>query len=115
MKCGFEFEAQNRKSAKLILHSLELGLPNPLTRRLLYPHLLLVPRGGAHSLAGGGWGGGANSEGTYTVELYVYVYFVCRRLSLLNQGKLKSLERVSYREEHSLLKIRLKILCYKYK
>ncbi len=33
--------------------------------------------GGAHSLAGGGGGGVPNSdEGTYTVVLYIFMYFV---------------------------------------
>jgi hypothetical protein len=43
--------AQRRQSAKLFLHSVELGLPHPLTRRRVGP-TPLVPGGVAHSLAG---------------------------------------------------------------
>ncbi len=32
--------------------------------------------GGAHSLAGKGWGSPNSNEGTYTVVLYLYAYFV---------------------------------------
>jgi hypothetical protein len=109
MKCGVE--AQRRQSAKFFLQSLELGLPHPL----------LWFRGEGHqrgTIACGREGRvvalvGPNSDaGTYTVVPTLCIYVLCvsnRRLSLLNQRKLKSLGGVSYREEHSVLKIRLKI------
>ncbi len=55
--------SQSRQSAKLLLQSLELELPHPLTRRQCAPRpppLWFRGGGGAHSLAGegyGGWGG----------------------------------------------------------
>jgi hypothetical protein len=55
---------QSRKSAKLFLKSSELGLPQPLTRRRVCP----PPRF---------WGESPNAdEGTYTVVLFIYMYFV---------------------------------------
>jgi hypothetical protein len=46
-------QAQSRQSAKLFLQSSELGLPQPLTRRLVRPP---GTGGGAHSLAREGMG-----------------------------------------------------------
>jgi hypothetical protein len=50
----------------------KLGLSHSLIRRrVCYPPPLLVPRGGTHSLAGEGVGGGPNSDaGTCTAVLY---------------------------------------------
>jgi hypothetical protein len=44
--------AQSRQSAKLFLQSLELGLPQPLTRRLVCPAPLDPGSGGTGTLAG---------------------------------------------------------------
>jgi hypothetical protein len=49
----------------------------------------LVPGGGAHSLVGGGGGGmeGPISDaGTYTVVLYVYMYFVASSICIASEG-----------------------------
>ncbi len=48
--------SQSRQSAKLFLQSLDLGLPQPLTRTRVCPPPLLVPGGRAHSLAREGVG-----------------------------------------------------------
>jgi hypothetical protein len=60
---------QSRQSANLFLKSSELGLPQPLTRRR-------VLGGGASSLAREGLGESQFDEGTYTVVLFIYTYFV---------------------------------------
>ncbi len=63
---GWGSKTQSTQSAKLFLQSLELGLPQPLKRgeyASVPPPPPLVPGGGAHSLAGEGWGkGGPNSD-----------------------------------------------------
>jgi hypothetical protein len=61
---------QSRQSAKLFLQSSELGLPQPLTRSLVRP-----------SPDSGGEGERGN-EGTYTVVLFIYTYFVGCLISL---------------------------------
>jgi hypothetical protein len=87
-------DAQSRQSAKrfssrlnwdsptplpageAFLQSLELGLPHPFIRgRVCPPHPLV--RGGGHTrLRLKGWGSPNSNEGTYTVVLYIYKYFV---------------------------------------
>jgi hypothetical protein len=61
---------------KPFLQSSELGLPQLLTRRRVFPPPLLVPGGGAHSLAKEGWESLNSDEGTYTVVLCINMYFV---------------------------------------
>jgi hypothetical protein len=68
------YRSQSRQSAKLFLHSSELGLPQPLACRRVCP-----PRtGGRDTLAGErGVGGSPNSdEGTYTAVLFI-LYVLC--------------------------------------
>jgi hypothetical protein len=67
--------SQSRQSAKLFLQSSELGLPQPLTRRRVCPPPS-VPGVGPHSLAREGWESPSSDEGTYTVVLFIYMYFV---------------------------------------
>jgi hypothetical protein len=52
-----------------------MGLPHPLSRRRVCTPTLWSG-GRAHSLAGEGLGGPNSDEGTYTVVLYIYKYFV---------------------------------------
>ncbi len=65
--------AQSRQSTKLFLKLSELGLPQPLTRRRVCP----PPRfwGEGHTW---GWENPNSDEGTYTVVLFIYTYFVMR-------------------------------------
>ncbi len=67
---------QSRQSAEGFLQSSELGLPQPLTRRQICPPPLWYR--GEGTLAGerGGWKCPNSDEGTYTVVLCLYVYFV---------------------------------------
>ncbi len=60
---------QSRQSAKLFLQSSELGLPQPLNRRRVFPPP--PPR-----FWGGGTLAGQRGAGTYTVVLFIYTYFV---------------------------------------
>ncbi len=70
-------EAQSKQSAKLFLQSSELGLPQPLTPWRVCPCTPPpVMGGGAHSLAREGWESPNSDEGTYTVVLFIYKYFV---------------------------------------
>jgi hypothetical protein len=55
--------------------SSELGLPQPITRRRGCPTPPVLG-GGAHSLAREGLGESQSDEGTYTVVLFIYTYFV---------------------------------------
>ncbi len=73
---GEEGGSQSGQSAKLFLQSSELGLPQPLTRRRSCPPFGWG--GGTHALASGGVGGPNSDEGTDTVVLLVYMYFVGR-------------------------------------
>ncbi len=59
--------SQSRQSTKLFLKSSELGLPHPFGSW-----------GRAHSLGGEGVGDPNSNEGTYTVVLSVFTYFVGR-------------------------------------
>jgi hypothetical protein len=67
---------QSRQSAKRFLKSSELGLPQPLTCRRVCPPTLWS--GGEGTLAGErrGWESPNSDEKTYTVALFIYVYFV---------------------------------------
>ena len=68
---------QSRQSAKLFLQSLELGLPQPLTRRRVCPPPL-IPGGVAHSLAREGVGESQFRRGDiHCGNLYMYVLCVC--------------------------------------
>jgi hypothetical protein len=49
--------------------------PSP-HRQARMPPSLWFRGGGAHSLAGKGWGSPNSKEGTYTVLLFLYTYFV---------------------------------------
>jgi hypothetical protein len=84
------YNAQSRQSAKLFLLSSDLGLPQPLTRRrVCYPPPPAVLGGGAHSLERG-VGSPNSDEGTYTVVLFIYTYFVVqRKLKCLATGLLQ--------------------------
>jgi hypothetical protein len=72
--------AQSRQSAKPFLQSSELGLPQPLTRRRLFPPPVLG--GGAQWLAREGLGESQFDEGTYTVVLFIYTYFLVRGVTM---------------------------------
>jgi hypothetical protein len=62
------------QSAKPYLQSLELGLPQPLTRTRVFPPPL-VPVGGAHSLAREGVGESQFLRGDiHCGTLYMYVF-----------------------------------------
>ncbi len=58
------------------LQSSELGFPHPLTSRRVCPPPLLVRGGGGETLAGGREGVPNSDEGTDSVVLLVYMYFV---------------------------------------
>ncbi len=74
--------AQSRQSAKLFLQSSELGLPQPLTRRRECPPWLW---GEGHTRWRGRSCESPNSdEGTYTVVLFIYTYFVAWGYLLYN-------------------------------
>jgi hypothetical protein len=61
---------QSRQSAKLFLQSLELGLPQPLTRARVF-------RGEGHTRwKEREWESPKSDEGTYTVVLFICMYFV---------------------------------------
>jgi hypothetical protein len=66
------------QSAKLYLQSSELGLPHPLSRRRVHPPLWFFGSVGedTHACGRGGWGSPKSDEGTCTVVLYIYKYFV---------------------------------------
>jgi hypothetical protein len=66
------------QSAKLYLKSSELGLPQPLTRRRVCP----PPGSGGRGTHAGerGWESPNSDEGTYTVVLFIYTYFVIRTI-----------------------------------
>jgi hypothetical protein len=69
--------AQRRQSAKLFLQSSDLGLPQPLTRRRLSPPPPLWFRGKGHtSWRERGWESPNSDEGTFSVVLCKYTYFV---------------------------------------
>jgi hypothetical protein len=70
--------AQSRQSAKLFLKLSELGLPQPLARRRVSPPP--TGSGGRSTLDGErGWESPNSYEGTYTVVLFIYTYFVLQR------------------------------------
>jgi hypothetical protein len=70
-------EPQSRQSAKLFLQSSELVLPQPLTRgRVCPPPLPRIWGGGAPHWRERGWESPNSNEGTYTVVLLIYTYFV---------------------------------------
>jgi hypothetical protein len=72
--------AQSTQSAKLFLQSSELGLPQPLTpRQVCPPPLPRFWREGHTRWRERGWGSPNSDEGTYTVVLFTYTYFVHER------------------------------------
>jgi hypothetical protein len=81
---------QSRQSAKPFLQSSELGLPQPLTRRRVCPpppppsprfwgegHIRWRERG---------WESPNSDEGTFTVVLFIYTYFVATTSSWTTSG-----------------------------
>jgi hypothetical protein len=62
--------------------SSELGFPHPLSRRRVCPPPFCP--GGSTLAAGEGWGSPNSDKGTYTVVLYIYLYFVLGRLDHLS-------------------------------
>ncbi len=68
--------AQSRQSAKLFLQSSELGLPQPLTHRRECPPPLWFGGEGHTRWRGRSWESPNFDEGTYTVVLFIYTYFV---------------------------------------
>ncbi len=67
--------AQSRQSVKLFLQSSELDLPQPLARRRVCPPP--AGSGGRGTLAGDRRVGESQfRRGTYTVVLFIYMYFV---------------------------------------
>ncbi len=71
---------QSRQSAKRLLQSSEMGLPHPFSRR---PPPTLWSGGGGHTrLRERGWESPNADEGTDTVVLYIYKYFVHHTLQL---------------------------------
>jgi hypothetical protein len=77
---------QSKQSAKIFLQSSEFGLPQPLTRRRVPP-----PPGSGGGGEGNtrwrerGWESPNSNEGTYTVVLFVYMYFVILNIQLTAQ------------------------------
>jgi hypothetical protein len=71
--CKVQFQSQSRQSAKLFLKSSELDSPNPSPAGECAP-----PRfwGEEHTRWRERSWEGPNSEGTYTVVLFIYRYFV---------------------------------------
>jgi len=69
--------AQSRQRAKLLLLSSELGtgLPQPLTRRRVCPPIWFWGKGHTRWREWG-WESPNSDEGTYTVVLFIYMYFV---------------------------------------
>jgi hypothetical protein len=72
---------QSRQSAKLFLKSSELGLPQPLTRRLVWPPPPVLG-GGAHSLAREGLGKSQIQRGDLHYGT-LYIYELCDPIHLL--------------------------------
>ncbi len=66
---------QSGQSAELFLKSSQLGLPQSVTRRRVCPPPPVLG-GGAHTLAREGLGSPNSNEGTYTLVLFIYTYFV---------------------------------------
>jgi hypothetical protein len=71
-----QWATQSRQSAKPFLQSSELGLPQPLTRR----RVCTLPFGsggeGHTRWQERGWESPYSNDGTYTVVLFIYKYFV---------------------------------------
>jgi hypothetical protein len=75
---GLYGEPQSRQSAKPFLQSSESGLPQPPTR---VPPTLRFRGEGHTRWRERGWGSPNSDEGTSTVELFIYMYFVRRTIS----------------------------------
>ncbi len=76
-------QTQRRQSAKLVVQFSELGPPPPPPPPAgECAPLPPVLGGGAHSLAREGLGESQFRRGTYTVVLFVYMYFVVYRKAL---------------------------------
>jgi hypothetical protein len=60
----------------------------------------LVPLGGAHSLAreGVGWESPNSDEGTYTVVLFIYIYFVVYPIKPLRKDSRKDKQKSDKRK-----------------
>jgi hypothetical protein len=72
-----EAQTQGRQSAKLFLQSSEFELHHPLTRRRVCPPPPFGGGGGGTLACGRGGGRGPiPTRGTYTVVLYIYMYFL---------------------------------------
>ncbi len=67
---------QSRQSAKRFSSRWNWDSPTPLAAGECAPPCTLWSGGRAHSLAAKGVGGPNSNEGTYTVVLYIYKYFV---------------------------------------
>ena len=78
------YPPQRRQSAKLFLHSLELGLSHPLTRRRMCSPILWFGGRWVYTLAGGKGGGGfpIPTRGHTWYFRYVGMYFVFPLLDL---------------------------------
>ncbi len=69
--------AQSRQSAKRFSSRWNWDSPHPFSRRRVCPPPHPLVRGGGHTrLRLKGWGSPNSNEGTYTVVLYIYKYFV---------------------------------------
>ncbi len=68
-RCLLWTEPQSKQSAKLFLQSSELGLPQPLTRRLLCTPSFF-------RLRERGWGSPNSDERTYTVGIYLCTLWI---------------------------------------
>jgi hypothetical protein len=91
------YTSQSWQSGKLFLQSSESGLPHPLAAGECAPHPMARGGGGV----GGrhtrwrerGWESPNSDEGTYTVVLYIFNYFVLYiivRLPFLKQGDFRA-------------------------
>jgi hypothetical protein len=71
---------RHRQSAKLFVQSSELGLPQPFTRRRVCPSP--PGSGGGHTRWRETGSKSPNSnKGTYTVVLFIYMYFVIHAIN----------------------------------
>ncbi len=81
-KNDFQLHAWNHRVGKVLsFFSRELELPHPISRWRVCVSPF-GPGGGHTRLRERGWGSPNSDEGTYTVVLYVYKYFVLGTLQV---------------------------------
>jgi hypothetical protein len=89
---------QSRQSAKLFLQSSEFGLPQPLTCRRVPPPPPPWFRGEGHTRwRERGWESPNSNGGTYTVVLFIYMYFFILSIQYIPHSRWRRRRRVCLR------------------